>query len=439
MLTLAMCLLATAAFATGTRVLTMGDANMIVRDEANIWLFPSLLYDNPDIVIGEFGYSAFSKSMGPSKEYIDPSYIDGYNEFTDIGIHYKFGEKKPFVLGLYFTANQPNSMFPYDLAFPYLDEAYDGEFDFYGNDRLDLFYARMLGENKFGFHFGYLRESGKLTWEDTEAEESGTIGEINSTAYQFGFGLTAMQNKLDIAAEISLLSWKYQVDTIDWSEPDGNMVFSLNGRYWHEVDQKITLVPHASLNYAKVAATYDEDEIGYLAEEDKYMAVDLGIGLNYTPAAGILAIGDFGFQYIKYENNVDDSVGTEVETETEKDSYFNLPYFRVGLDAVVFDWLDLRLGALSIWYGEKWEGTWEEDDDIELTEKYGWVETYTYLGAGFHWNNLRLDAYVDPAILLDGFQFINGKTSDYYYGYDELDYADYDGMNYQVTLKYSMF
>ena len=53
-LTLAMCLLASASFATYTRVKTMGNNNMVLHDEYNIWMFPSTLYDYPEMFVGEF-------------------------------------------------------------------------------------------------------------------------------------------------------------------------------------------------------------------------------------------------------------------------------------------------------------------------------------------------------------------------------------------------
>lgn len=411
-LTLALCFMASAGFATMTRVLTMGDANGIVKDDANIWIYPSLLYDHPDIVVGEFGYSAWDYGYyniwNPYVNFDIENY-DEYNEFTDFGVHYKFGEDNPFVLGVYFTTNQPNPYFPYSIA----------NFDYYDyierNDRLDLFYARMLGENKFGFHFAYLQGSYKYDNGDEVTDEYST------SAYEFGFGLTAMQNKLDVAADIAFLSWTNAYYGEDITEPDGNMILDLNGRYWYEVDQKITLVPHANISYYKVAGKDEDEKLEY-----KYTAFDAGLGLNYTPAAGIMAIGDFGFLYEKYQ----DTYTYEEDEETDKDNYFTLPYFRIGLDAVVFNWMDLRLGCTSYWVNETNEsdpGDWKE------TEKY--VETYTFLGTGFHWGNLTLDTYMDPAILLDGFEFIRGNNQDT----DDWDSDEYRRMNYQVSLKYNMF
>ena len=42
------------AFATNTRVLTMGEANNIVKDEANIFLYPSTINYYPKLFVGEY-------------------------------------------------------------------------------------------------------------------------------------------------------------------------------------------------------------------------------------------------------------------------------------------------------------------------------------------------------------------------------------------------
>ncbi|MFQ5500168.1 MAG: hypothetical protein ACE5FH_10910, partial [Candidatus Zixiibacteriota bacterium] len=48
-------LLSASSFATETRVRTMGENNMILLDDFNIWVFPSRLMEYPDIAVAEFG------------------------------------------------------------------------------------------------------------------------------------------------------------------------------------------------------------------------------------------------------------------------------------------------------------------------------------------------------------------------------------------------
>jgi hypothetical protein len=402
------CFLASASFATMTRTLTMGDANNIVHDVDNIWLYPSALYDYPELAIGEIG------------EWYD--YYDEYYDvnLTDIGLHYKFGEKKPFVMGLYFTLRQPATWFPYYLT----------DFQYYPlpNNRIDFFYSRKLGDNKFGFHMNYVQSSYKYESMDTVRDKENTSG------YAFDLGLTAMEDKLDIAAGVGFLSWTDQgANEHDRTKPDGNMMMYARGRYFYEADQKVTVVPHAGLMYAKLgnkvydnwdqATDYDQETD---KNKDKWMTIDLGCGMNYTPAAGILAIGDIGIMFENEKETYEYLTGTDTwYTNTYKDKWFTLPYFKIGLDAVVFDWMNLRMGGTSYWETAKAENEYETSTTPN-TEKttWGYVSNDTYLGAGFHWGNLKIDTYICPQLILEGFNFISGENN---------------SMNYQVSVQYQMF
>ncbi|MGH8016025.1 MAG: hypothetical protein ACREBV_07535, partial [Candidatus Zixiibacteriota bacterium] len=78
-LTLALALLmSTAAFASQTRVLTMGDNHVVLTDDANIWNWASRLNDYPNLAIGEFGYTGFSN-------------------FHQFGVHWQFEEENPWI------------------------------------------------------------------------------------------------------------------------------------------------------------------------------------------------------------------------------------------------------------------------------------------------------------------------------------------------------
>ena len=59
---LMICLLVfSASNATLTRVLAMGDNNMIIIDEENISIFPSRIVDYPDQAIGDFDTTSFHR------------------------------------------------------------------------------------------------------------------------------------------------------------------------------------------------------------------------------------------------------------------------------------------------------------------------------------------------------------------------------------------
>jgi hypothetical protein len=258
----------------------------------------------------------------------------------------------------------------------------------------------------------------------------------------FEVGYTMMEGKLDLAAQFAKLSWTDKGDNgYDITEPDGNTIISFRGRYWNEMNQKVTLIPHFDVMFGKVAGKNydyweegdDDDNVVTDKEEEKITSFDLGIGMNYTPASGILAVADFGIAYEKWTEKYTDV--EDDETEEWTGTYFYLPYFRIGLDAVVFNWMDVRLGATSYWERYSSKNEYANGIAFKRENKRNSVYNTAYLGLGFHWGNFYIDTYMDPQILLDGFEFIRGNNQ---YEAETYDW-DYRRMNYQVSLKYDMF
>ncbi|MFQ6008661.1 MAG: hypothetical protein ACE5K8_06885, partial [Candidatus Zixiibacteriota bacterium] len=142
-------LMSASSLATNTRVLTMGDNNTILLDEANIWQFPSRINDYPNLAIGEFGQPG---------------------DFMDFGFHWQFDEDNPWLLGTYLynsdVVSPPSSPFRSFYGPPYgrfAEFVPFNDFSLMSNQRIDLFYGRRLGANQmpFGFHLGVIHSSQK--------------------------------------------------------------------------------------------------------------------------------------------------------------------------------------------------------------------------------------------------------------------------------------
>ncbi len=366
------------AFATGTRVLTMGDNNTILEDDANIWLFPGRMFNYPNLAIGEFSG----------------------NDFNEFGIHWKFSEDNPWVLGTYFSTLpfvEPEDYFGNDLVI----------WDFPGsggtlpsNRRVDLFYGRQLNSTNLGIHVGYINSSRSYDTADKTEEKF--------SRYLFGFGLTSGSGDWDLAGELVLGSWtdKDSVGT-DSTEADGHLDFSIMARYFYQYNPNITFVPHVMLATGKHGAKYARDTSEVKSTRT---LLDFGAGMNCTPASHVLAVLDVGFQYEKKKNEfTDDNATTEI-SQTD----VVLPYWKIGFEADVFRWMDIRMGATSDWLSRK----------VENGTKLSMAANQTYLGFGFNWGRLYVDTWADPELFLDGFNFISGRSND---------------MNWQISALYEMF
>ena len=215
---LMLALMGSAAFATDTRLETMGMGsfwyngtyvpalNSVIKDDANISMYPSTINYYPNIFWGEIDshedYS--SKSIYGDKDY-----------FYKAGALFQLGdEEDPCVLGMHF------STVPYENTFNYNLYNYDSDDE--TNHRMNLYYGRKLSDMAFGFTFGYYHSSqineNVFTYTEEWETEDSVYTTNNSfdqyensfTRYEFGFGLSPMEGKLDLALNLALTSWTNQ-------------------------------------------------------------------------------------------------------------------------------------------------------------------------------------------------------------------------------------
>ncbi len=383
------------AMATETRTVVMGQNNHIMLDDANVWLYPSRINNYPNIATAEANWD--------------------YDDMYNVGVNWKFGEENPWVLGTYFSTNGEYLPISYsgDLlgnidylgGYYYPETAAKQQYITYGTGRsFDLLYGRKLGTFNFGFGFGYNNASVKSEFANDQTEES-------FSQYTFSLGITPDAGNWDVAAHIAMGSWTDKdAQGADESESDGYSDIALLGRYFHKMNNTVTLVPHAMVGFGsrgeKYTGVHADDGEDY---KETLTMFEFGAGINYTPVTNVLALLDFGFSYSKLK--------AEIEGGGEgSQSYTSLPYWRLGLEGEVFNWLDVRAGATSDW----------QSYSVEDLSKEKYMVNETYLGAGLNFNRLHIDTYMDPEILLDGFNFISGST-------------DQDDLNFQVSVLYEMF
>ncbi len=373
-------LISSAAFATDTRVLTMGDNNLILLDDANIALFPSRILDYPNLAIAEMSS----------------------DDMRSFGVHWKFRKDKPCVLGTYLYNDGMETSEYAPISPPW------GE-----NQRLDLFWGTKLGDNKVGLHLGRVCSSDKDEAPNDKDERLLSITRL-------GVGLTPDGDNYDFAASLEFLGWTHRstkvsvVDSVsyysavDLTDPKGNMMLSLVGRTFRKMNENCTLIPHIGFETGKYE--YDlynliDDSLYQFSMREKNTVTrfTLGSGIEYTPAANVLAVMDFGIMYDKVKTTTTDDTASIVERSV---TTWSLPYFKLGFDADVFRWLDVRFGATSYWNSEVDDQTTANRKDSRRSP-----DNETYLGFGFHWSRLHVDLQTDPELFLDGFNFISGQSN----------------------------
>jgi hypothetical protein len=399
--------------ATETRLQTLGNNFITIMDEDNVFYFPSVVNKYPRLVVADFGESYSFPIVAGSFKSTGTEGFGGF-DFNRVGAHWQFSQDSdPWVLGAYFST-QPiippilsyyyNNYYIGPPPYPFPNDL-DGNSA--NNNRITLLYGRMLGENPFGVSLSYVNSSEK--WDGYGA---GLLNrDFSISAFQIMAGLTLADGAFDVAGGVTFATWKDELDYLGpdealekRTEPSGNMMIDLYGRYWMEIDDDWTGVPHAEFQYIKQGLDdfYTNGPTNPAIEHrwtDFYFSG--GYGINYEPGENVLLAGDIGFQVASFKTEID---GTEIE----KESHFQLPYFKVGLEAKMLKWLTGRVGVSSIW---DW-GKLDETNPEEI--KANNVSTTTYAGLQFNWSNWMIDAGLNQDFLRNGPNFISGHSTDGY-------------------------
>ena len=392
---------ALSAWSTETRVTTLGDANNVVKDEAGIFIYPALILDFSDLVLGEIGQVSIGGGLVETQLYRLGAHIDLGNQIGVLGLYL---DRKPYSLdGVNYRPNINGNGIDH---------------------RIGLFYGRPFGDIDFGLGFILYRDSYSaeqfLSSDTTIVYDYSEDTQLQNTNWKLLLGSSLMEKRLDIGVSIEKDSWKYtDVAGEDITKPNGSTSFVLASRYWFARSESMNLIPHFTLKLTSVG--YDSifrvlTNDGEMRYKSKTTDLDLGIGLNLRPRDNILLIGDLGVDFISWSEEVKISItGSSDNYNWNRPSSY-LPYFRMGLEAKLCKWCDIRLGAVRRWV----RSTIEFPSDYQWpaqdrTERYGYATTTTYVGSGIHLGDLSLDLWMDPDLLLHGPYLVSGATSNFLY------------------------
>lgn len=416
-------LVSASAFATQTRTLVMGENDMIMVDDFNMFRFPGRVNNYPNLALGEFADQ----------------------DFYHFGITWQFAEENPWTLGTFVSyypqfgpenwdgvnlANFPYYWYPsfyydgYPTMSPGNTEELSGDYP----RRMHVLLGHKLGANNFGLSVEVVRASWEAEEADTAIANPAIHPKQSFHQYTVGLGLTeGTSGKWDLGLSFMTGGWNNEdEDGTKINEPSGFMDVMVNGRFFWVRNPKVTLVPHASFGIGKrgVEELYsDTTSADNVKAEWSGMMFDLGMGMNYTPAPNMLAVIDFGFsrEAVKGEFSGD---GLPADEQGEhKESYFVFPYMKLGFEGEVFHWMDIRAGG----YTTLWSNVEKIESDFVVDQKWNTPSMQTYFGFGFNWGKLYLDTFTDPELLLRGFNFLTG------------DQDEGENMNWMVSMVYEMF
>jgi len=286
------------ALATETRVHTMGDQQLFIQDDFNIWTWSSTVNNYPRHLIVDHN---------------DAYTLSNTVEFgnTRVGMIVPF--MKNAVVGAFVSDGEFLDLAPVSIQ-----------------QKIDLFYGYRASNMDLGIHVDWWGNKD----EDTTSEESGSVLGI-----QAGVGFNANGNMFELDAFYRKIDF---TDDPNNNAADAGTWVGAAGRYLWAYNNMVTIVPAIRVEQIKVSDTASP------VFEGKATVLDLGVGCNTVPLQGTEFLTSLGIMVSKGEGSVAGTTTIDTTVNT-------IPYLKFGADIQVKPWLNFRIGA------QKWIMQKEED------------------------------------------------------------------------------
>lgn len=404
---LGLILLSGSAFAWETRVLTLGDQNRWVQDDANIWLYPQRV-----LRYGDRLYLDLARRAGEG----DGRVVDAEGEreglealkdvnggfILDMGeaVHMAFwassytdATTRDYLRGASVAQARPagcgdsvgeppgSGSNPCgfmadqgDLADHYRSATGLGPFTQGANRKLDVFAGFKLAPAfDLGAHLWYgagsanSYDESSINKNSDRNEKGGSESRaLDFSTNNFGLGLGATiglfaDSDLDIGLRYS--HYAYSMTRNDVAQPvvDGGNSLSFDTRMNARLSKHWFLVPALQFNYTGFTGIVetgmgDGNGLDRNSTTIDWTSVnfDLGLGMHMVVAEKAKLYTAVGIDYDQDKYNSVSNYGpSHVITTTT----LQLPYWRTGFEAPLFSWMELRAGFIKRW------GTWQRVDD----------------------------------------------------------------------------
>ncbi|MCI0330934.1 MAG: hypothetical protein L0196_08310 [candidate division Zixibacteria bacterium] len=394
LLTIGVLLLAAlSAWATESRVFTMGRSGLYLKDDAGIFFYPGTMPMYKNMIIAEHytnSDTSVSSSVGPFS----------YGSFRRAGI----------ILPVW--NNGTLAVFAGDGSESFLVGG-GGTF-IAPNSRFLVGYGLNAGNATVGFQFDY---SG-VRDEDPDAVPQPFQADIfTANTWGFGVGLSTPMgdlNSLDLGFRLRIGSFEWKLDTTATDNilaaSDGNTTLSFTVRDYYALNDFVNLVPVGVLG---ISTQKDVDSTTAPAERFKrsLTAIEVGLGIQTKPSENSEIIGGVGYRSGKLtEKQLTTAGGDSLEESTTETS---LPFAFLGFEAQVKSWMHFRLGVnkdiVTIKNKNELPASTGAPDRDESKDSES--PLHYAVGVGIHAGPVTMDASVSNDFFTEGPNFLSGQTS----------------------------
>ncbi len=391
-------LFAWSAFATETRVATMGNSGLYLKDDAGIFFYPATMSMYKSMIIAEHQGSDFTNRTPFA-----------YNSESRVGIILPAWGNGT----LAFFAGEGEESFNTGGAFP--GPGFDAPVT-----RFLVGYGMNTGNSALGFQvdFSGVRDESGIT-----PPQAGTPQVFTANTWGFGFGLSTPMgelNNLDFGFRLRIGSFEEKNDSsgdVLTNKSDGNTALSFTVRDYYALNDYLNLVPVGALGIAS------EKNIEYTGADSNLFkfnttAIEVGLALQTKPSENSEIIGGAGYRTVKFREKVfDDASGNDTLNTDFSTTTTELPFAFLGFEANVKSWLHFRMGV------EKSIETFKEKTDKPVAntdERNEFKESnspFNYaVGVGIHAGPVTMDAMVANEWWNSGPNFLSGDSFDDKFG-----------------------
>jgi hypothetical protein len=390
-------LFAVSVYATETRVATMGNGGLYLKDDAGIFFYPGTMSQYQKMVIAEH---------------------DGNFTFTD---RTPFAYDAESRVGIILPAwgNGTLALFAGD-GFENFNTG--GGFPGPGFNSPSTFflvgYGMNTGNSSLGFQvdFSGNRDENAGTPPSTGANEVFT-----ASTWGFGFGLSTPMgdlNNLDFGFRLRIGSFEERQDSstdVLLNKSDGNMALSFVVRDYYALNDYMNLVPVGALGLAS------EKNIEYQGADSNLFkfnttAYEFGLALQTKPTENSEIIGGAGYRSIKFrEKMFDDASGGDTLITDFSTTTTQLPFAWLGFETAVKNWLHFRMGvekAIETFKEKSDKPVVAASADEDRNENKFTDGDFSYaVGVGIHAGPVTMDAEVSSFWWNQGPNFLSGNSS----------------------------
>ncbi len=363
------------SFGSDTRVHSMGNANCLMRDYYNIFIFPSSIVEYPDDVVVGFGGNQFA--FQDQVATVDKPYA---------GL--TFGILSRHVLGVFFDGNNEQPPFsPGQMRYHY-----------------DLFYGVHFNAFSLGFRAQHGNGVESLSGYTGPAETNNFERSISVSSFTAGLSLPIVNwGILDAALTYQMTGFKNEAGGIKISEPEDYNSISLDSRFIYSWGESYALIPFISYLQNSAGQKVYQTAPDYYTEIRTENTLLFGLGFNYKPYKNFLIIGGLNFLQNQIKNEVSQP-GNITRTNRNNELYF--PFIQLGCEAQLRNWLLLRMGMQKLIGNQKAEYIYMND---VLKSEISRAAFGVSIGIGFKFKDFTLDTMLDQDYLRRGPYILSGE------------------------------